>query len=94
MIDKNYWLYLHFREGKPSDITCPTCGTGKIKILKKFTIHETRNKIELLQHGDYDTENLEDKFSGLLKCDNECSKNGNHDAQLSNVEIVRPRYEG
>jgi len=71
MIDKNYWLYLHFREGKPSDITCPTCGTGKIKILKKFTIHQTKNKIELLQHGDYDTENLDDKFSGLLKCDNE-----------------------
>lgn len=71
MIDKNYWLYLHFREGKSSDITCPTCGKDKINILGKFTIHQTKNTTELLKQGNYDMENLEYKFSGLLKCDNE-----------------------
>jgi len=71
MIDKNYWLYLHFREGKSSDITCPTCGKGKINILGKFTIHQTKNTTELLKQGNYDMENLDEKFSGLLICDNE-----------------------
>ena len=71
MIDKNYWLDLHFVEGKQSDITCPTCGTAKINILEKFVIHQTRNTIELLKQGDYDTENLDAKFSGLLICNNE-----------------------
>ncbi len=73
MIDKNYWSYLHFREGKSSDITCPTCGKGKMNILEKFAIQQTRNTLELLQ-GDYDIENLDEKFSGLLICDKEYCK--------------------
>ena len=71
MIDRDYWLYLHFREGRSSEITCPTCGTGKINILGKFESHQTKNTIELQRQEYCDFMKLNDKFSGLLKCDNE-----------------------
>lgn len=107
MIDKNYWMNLHFREGKSLYIKCPSCGEGKINILEKFAIHETRNTFELLQGSYYETENLDEKFSGLLICDNEycndvvavCGTAGyeliDEDIETSNGEYFRclkPEY--
>lgn len=81
MIDKEYWLNLNFtqdysidiRKENPMklDIECPKCGKGKLNKFGKFTICETKDTIELSKqkHMDYDIECLDEKFSGLLKCD-------------------------
>jgi hypothetical protein len=70
MIDKNYWFNLHFREGKSFNIKCPTCEEGKLNILGNFAVHETKYAIELQKDLNYDIEELAEKFSGLLVCDN------------------------
>jgi len=71
MIDKNYWLNFHFKDEYPIDVKCPTCVNGKLHILEKFAIRETRDAIELQkqEYFNYDFESIDEKFSGLLVCD-------------------------
>ncbi len=71
MIDKNYWLNFCFLGGYPIDVKCPTCWKGKLNILEKFAIRESRDAIDIQKgkYGNYDIEFIDEKFSGLLTCD-------------------------
>jgi len=74
MIDKYYWLYLHFREDKVTDILCPRCGKGRINIIGSFKIQPTKNYYDLKKEEQYDIIDLDEKFSGILVCNNEYCK--------------------
>lgn len=71
MIDRNYWLNFHFEDDVQIDIECPTCGKGRLNILDKIAIRQTKDAMEILkqEYFNYDIEFLEEKFSGLLTCD-------------------------
>jgi len=75
IIDKDFWLNLHLREDKSSEITCPACGKGKINISEHLMRFETEKSKKYTKYVSCFGGFIDKRFSGFLICNNdECNE--------------------